>query len=224
VAPRPWTRATASLASCASIAPRWTPASLTFSPRLCDELPDFGEHVTIDGSDLPSYANGQRFVYNHGPERKRFIDPDATWGHCSAISTRKGGGFYGYKVHAAVCTRTGLPVAWETRTARDAEVPVVPTLLDKLADYGIAPTVAVAGRGYDVAPFYGECEGRGIRPVVPLRETPFIKAGKVAPPSCEYGTWTFAGADASAPQMRSSSRWTGRRAALGRSGSRRRSS
>lgn len=103
---------------------------------------------------------------------------------------------YGYKVHAAVCTRTGLPVAWETRTARDTEVPVVPALLDKLADYGIAPTVAVADRGYDVAPFYGECEGRGIRPVVPLRETPVVRAGKAAPPSCEHGAWTFAGADA----------------------------
>jgi hypothetical protein len=29
---------------------------------LHDELPEFGEHVAIDGSDLPAYANGQRFV------------------------------------------------------------------------------------------------------------------------------------------------------------------
>ena len=162
---------------------------------LRDELPSFGEHVAIDGSDLPAFANGQRFVYNHGPERKRFSDPDASWGHRSAISTRKGGGFYGFKLHAAVCTRTGLPVAWETHTAHDAEVPVVPALLDKLAGYGIAPTVCIADRGYDAASFYGECESRDIRPVVPLRETPFVKAGKAAPPSCEHGRWTFAGSD-----------------------------
>ena len=163
---------------------------------LRDELPEFGEHVAIDGSDLPAYANGQRFVYNHGPERKRFSDPDATWGHRSAISTRKGGGFYGFKLHAAVCTRTGLPVVWETHTARDAEVPVVPALLDKLAGYGMEPTVCIADRGYDVAPFYEACESRDIRPVVPLRETPFVKAGKAAAPLCEHGTWTFAGSDA----------------------------
>ena len=103
------------------------------------ELAEFGNNVAIDGSDLQAYANGQPFVYNHGPERKRFSDPDASWGHRSAISTRKGGGFYGNRIHAAVCTSTGLPVSWTTHTARDAEVPVVPALLDKVAGYGIAP-------------------------------------------------------------------------------------
>jgi hypothetical protein len=95
---------------------------------LREALPGFGEHVAIDGSDLPAYANGQRFVSKGGKLRERFSDPDASWGHRSAISTRKGGGFYGYKVHAAVCTTTGLPVGWETHTAKDAEVPVVPAL------------------------------------------------------------------------------------------------
>ena len=160
------------------------------------ELPDFGSTVAIDGSDLPAYANGQRFLFNHGPERKTFSDPDASWGHRSAISTRKGGGFYGYKVHAAVDVTTGLPLSWETRTARDAEVPVVPALLDTLAEYGIRPAVCIADRGYDAAPFYYGCEARGIRPVAPLRETPFVKAGKAAPPKCEHGVWTFAGSDA----------------------------
>jgi hypothetical protein len=75
------------------------------------ELPEFGQHVAIDGSDLPAYANGQRFVSRDGKLRERFSDPDASWGHRSAVSTRKGGGFYGYKIHAAVCTATDLPVA-----------------------------------------------------------------------------------------------------------------
>ncbi len=63
--------------------------------------PEMGSDVAIDGSDLPAYANGQRYVSKNGPERERFSDPDATWGHRSAVSTRKGGGYYGYKVHAA---------------------------------------------------------------------------------------------------------------------------
>ncbi|MEA2826035.1 MAG: hypothetical protein QOG43_474 [Actinomycetota bacterium] len=163
---------------------------------LRSELPDFGTTVAIDGSDLPAYANGQKYIYNHGPERKRFSDPDASWGHRSAISTRKGGGFYGYNVHCAVDVTTGLPLSWETRTARDAEVPVVPALLDTLTGYGIRPSVCIADKGYDVAPFYDGCETRGIRPVVPLRETPFVKQGKAAPPKCEHGVWTFADSDA----------------------------
>jgi hypothetical protein len=51
-----------------------------------------------------AYANGQRFVSKNGPERDRFSDPDASWGHRSAVSTRKGGGFHGLKIDMAVCT------------------------------------------------------------------------------------------------------------------------
>jgi len=87
-------------------------------------------------------------------------------------------------------------VAWETHTARDAEVPVVPTLLDKLAGYGIDPAVCIADKGYDVAPFYDGCEARGIRPVAPLRLTGKVVKGEHLPPKCDHGTWTFAGSDA----------------------------
>lgn len=76
------------------------------------ELPEYGRDVAIDASDLPAYANGQRFLSKGGPERERFSDPDASWGHRSAVSTRKGGGFYGYKLSLGVCARTDLPIAW----------------------------------------------------------------------------------------------------------------
>ena len=70
-----------------------------------------GREVATDASDIPAYGNGQKFLYNGGPERQVYSDPDASWGHRSAVSTRKGGGFYGYRIHAAVCTKTGLPLA-----------------------------------------------------------------------------------------------------------------
>lgn len=85
-----------------------------------------GLDLALDGSDLPAYPNGQRYLSKGGPERKRY-DPDGTWGHRSAISTRKGGGFYGYKVHAAVCTpapdsrspgRSGAPPRPSTSSCR----------------------------------------------------------------------------------------------------------
>jgi hypothetical protein len=61
--------------------------------------PTLGWDVAIDASDMPAYANGQRFVSKGGRERSdhEFSDPDASWGHRSAVSTRKGGGFYGYR-------------------------------------------------------------------------------------------------------------------------------
>ncbi len=134
---------------------------------LHDELPEFGEHVAIDGSDLPAYANGQRYLSKGGKLRERYSDPDASWGHRSSISTRKGGGFYGSKLHAAVCTTTGLPVAWETHTAKDAEVPVVPSLLDSMRTNGFSPATVAMDKGYDACAVYDECESRGIRPVGP---------------------------------------------------------
>ncbi|MFN2502957.1 MAG: transposase [Acidimicrobiales bacterium] len=163
---------------------------------LREQMPDFGTHVAIDGSDLPAYANGQRYVSKGGKLRERFSDPDASWGHRSAVSTRKGGGYYGYKIHAAVCTTTGLPVAWETQTAKDAEVPVVPSLLNSMRANGFAPSTCAMDKGYDAGTIYDECESRGIRPIVPLRLTGKVVAGEHRPPSCEHGVWTFAGSDA----------------------------
>lgn len=170
---------------------------------LANEHPAMGEQVAIDGSDLPAYANGQRFLYNHGPERKVYSDPDAAWGHRSAVSTRKGGGFYGYKVHAVVDVATELPVAWRVESANVAESPQVPTLLDMVTGRGFRPTVAILDKGYDQPLVYEACEARGMRPIIPLRETPAVKAGKAAPPSCEHGPWAFAGSDS----RRGASKW-----------------
>src|SRR4051812_19695953 len=157
--------------------------------------PDMGENVAIDGSDLPAYANGQRYLSKNGPERERSSDPDASWGHRSAVSTRKGGGFYGYKIDAAVCTTTGLPVAWNVRTASEAETTFALPLIDAARERGFAVNVAIADKGYDNAPFHDDCMDRGICPVTPLRESPAVKRGEHRPPTCEHGEWTFAGAD-----------------------------
>ncbi len=103
---------------------------------LRDHLPGLGRDVAIDDSDLPAYANGQRFKSKNGPEREpdEYSDPDATWGHRSAVSTRKGGGYYGYKIHAAVDVATGLPLAWSTETASRSEQTLALPLLDTLRE------------------------------------------------------------------------------------------
>jgi hypothetical protein len=163
--------------------------------RLHDAHPNMGENVAIDGSDLPAYANGQRFVSKNGPERERFSDPDASWGHRSAVSTRKGGGFYGYKVHAAVCTATGLPLAWQVETASEAETNFALGLIDAVRERGFTPRTAIMDKGYDNGPIHDGCMDRGIAPVTPLRQTPAVVRGDHKPVTCEHGEWTFAGAD-----------------------------
>jgi len=136
---------------------------------LREQHPDFGRDVAIDASDLPAWANGQRYVSKGGKEREGYSDPGASWGHRSAVSTRKGGGFYGWKLHLAVCTQTGLPMAWRVETARRQESLYVASLLDAAQARGFQPETCAMDKGYDNARVYAECEERGCEPVIPLR-------------------------------------------------------
>ena len=160
---------------------------------LREQLPEYGRDVAIDGSDLAAYANGQRYVRKGGPERERFSDPDASWGHRSAVSTRKGGGFYGYKLHAAVDVATGLPVAWRIETARVAEMHPVGPLLDSVLARGFQPATVAADKGYDYAPVHEAIMERGSLPIIARRR--FAGESWSEAPTCEHGAWTFAGAN-----------------------------
>ncbi len=159
--------------------------------------PALGSDVAIDASDMPAYANGQRFASKNGRERtnEEFSDPDASWGHRSAVSTRKGGGFYGYRLHMAVCAKTDLPLAWRVETAKANEGPTVAPLLDKLSALRINPETCAMDKGYDLTIVYDACSDRGVLPVVPVRQTTTVKRGEHKPPCCEHGEWRFAGAD-----------------------------
>lgn len=161
------------------------------------EHPQMGDDIAIDASDMPAYANGQRFVSRNGPERERFSDPDASWGHRSAISTRSGGGFYGFKIHAAVCTQTGLPVAWHVASARHNESRRVVPLLDSAHGRGFRVQTCAMDKGYDVPRVYAECETRGVHPVIPLRNIgtkqpePLFSDGSRQAPTIRRGTAEF---------------------------------
>jgi len=159
------------------------------------ELPEVGKDVAIDASDLPAWANGQRFLRKGGPERETFSDPHASWGHRSAVSTRSHGGFYGYRVHLAVCAKSGLPLAWRVRTGRENETLSIEPLLDALAARGFTPETVAMDKAYDLQTVHESCEQRGVVAITPLRKTPEVKRGAHLAPECEHGRWTFAGAD-----------------------------
>ena len=167
------------------------------------ELPEYGKDIAIDASDLPAFANGQRFVSKGGRERERFSDSDASWGHRSAISTRRGGGYYGYKLHAAVCSRTGLPLAWRVETARAHEASLADDLLQRVRERKFQPLTVAGDKGYDVARVHEACAAAGAAPTIPLKQTTGVKRGDHRPPECQHGTWTFAGTDA----KRNATKW-----------------
>jgi hypothetical protein len=95
-----------------------------------------------------------------------------------------------------VDAETGLPLAWRVETAKDAESTYAVPLLESMRERGFRAEIAVLDMGYDHEVVYQEFEQRDCHPIIPLRETPAVKAGKHRPPICEHGEWTFAGSDA----------------------------
>jgi hypothetical protein len=170
---------------------------------LKDKLPSYGTDLAIDASDMPAYANGQRYLAKGGKERKQFSDPDASWGHRSSVSVRKGGGFYGFKLQMACCTKTGLPVAWSVETAKANESMFVAPLIDRAKSRGAMASSVAADRAYDIGRVHEECAERDCLPLIPLKATTGVKRGDHLPPTCSHGTWTFAGSD----RKRGASKW-----------------
>ena len=65
----------------------WAPDGLTYyvGNRAAQNA-----YAAIDTTDLTGWGNGHRTMHN-GEERTTYADPDATWGHRSAIGTRAAG-------------------------------------------------------------------------------------------------------------------------------------
>lgn len=169
---------------------------------LKEQNPEMGTDLAIDASDMPAYANGQRDI-GEVKEPKRFSDSDATWGRRSAISTRKGGSFYGYRLHLSVCVATGLPVSWLVEPANVYEGWQVASLLDEARRRGAIADTAALDKGYDDGGVHTVCAERNCLPVIPLRQTTAVKRGDHKPPSCDHGEWTFGGSD----RKRGASKW-----------------
>ena len=103
----------------------------------------------------------------------------------------------------AVCTATDLPLAWNVRTARDNESIHALPLIDRARGRGFSVETAAMDKGYDNGFVYEGCEARDVHPIIPLRETPAVAKGAHKPPTCEHGTWRFAGSDS----KRGASKW-----------------
>ena len=159
------------------------------------ENPEMGRDIAIDASDLPAYANGRRTYWNADDPDFAPADKDASWGYRSAVSTRAAGHFFGYKIDAAVDVATGLPLAWDVRTAKHHEHEFAIPLVNTVKARGFDLQTAIMDKAYDTEQIHNWCMERDVAPIIPLRETKGVKAGKAEPPHCTHGEWTFAGTD-----------------------------
>jgi hypothetical protein len=70
----------------------------------------------------------------------------------------------------------------------------VGSLLDTLRARGFAAETVATDKGYDNNAMHDACAHGSVRSSRFAR-TPFVKRGDHLAPTCEHGTWTFAGAD-----------------------------
>ena len=144
------------------------PRSLAASLR--EQHPDFGRDVAIDASDIPAWANG------HGPSTTEARSASGTATRTHPGVTVRGVDAQGRRVrstatrsHVAVCTVPACRSRGRRETARSHESLFVAPLLDAVRARGFRPETCAMDKGYDNTRVYGECEARGVDPVIPLR-------------------------------------------------------
>lgn len=162
---------------------------------LRDFIPEYGANaIAIDGSDVPSYSS-QRYDSTETVNGEKFknSDSDARKGRRSGVNSRSPGWFVGYKLHMGICSTTELPMSWTLTSANCYEGHQVEGLLDDALDSGFRPKFAIMDKGYDAQAIHSACEVRKMHPIIPLQGGAEKANGKDQPPSCDHGTWKFAG-------------------------------
>jgi hypothetical protein len=164
---------------------------------LREQFPALGCEIAGDATDLVAWSNGMRYLWKGGPERARYSDEDASWGHRSAVSTRKGGSYFGHKLHVLVDVPAELPLAWEVRTGADNESPIAMKLLDAIIANGFEPRSLALDKGYDSNANHDGCEARGLRPIIAMnpRTTKRDDENPYKLPKCGCGIWIHHGTD-----------------------------
>ena len=115
--------------------------------KLKARLPDLGEDVAIDSTDIEAYAN---------PNSLPVTDPDAVWGRRTTKAKSSKGAkdtepFFGYKLHALNDVVYGAPPAHVLLPANRNDSPQLPGLVRKAQGMyaWLKPKHLIADRGYD---------------------------------------------------------------------------
>ena len=136
--------------------------------HLHDHLPDTGDVVAIDSTDIEAYAN---------PNRSAVIDQDAAWGvrttKSNSSSRKDTEMFFGYKVHMLSDTVFGVPLSYIILPANRNDSPQLPRVLQNAQrQYSwLQPTHLLADRGYDAVSNHEVLHHRGIKPIIHIRKS-----------------------------------------------------
>ena len=126
--------------------------------QLMAVLPDFGQHLGFDGTDIASHSTGQT-----ARTSGQTSDPDADWGHHETHGVDAATGkawktikrWFGYGLHLIADTHHEIPVAFEVTPASVSEQPTLRAMIR--ATFAETPALAErcrdfsADRGLDSA-------------------------------------------------------------------------
>ena len=141
--------------------------------KLRTNLPDIGDQVAVDSTDVEAWAN---------PDRNPVKDPDSDWGHrttkAKSNSKKHEELFFGYKVHSLADSLYGVPLAHMVLPANKNDSPQLRKLVNKTQRLypRIKPQYLLADRGYDGYQNFAFLYGEGITPIIHIRK-PTAKDG-----------------------------------------------
>ncbi len=152
------------MARCRDVVERET---RTLTREIAKLLPDFGEKIAVDATDVYVHSN---------PDRAAVPDPDAGWTAKTIERPRPSSKrrivekdwHFGYKYHAVVDATHGIPIAGFTTRANLNETITMPRLLEEtLSDF--SPRFVMADRGYDSQANHSVIIAKGAQPLIPMR-------------------------------------------------------
>ena len=137
--------------------------------QLANELPGFGEKVSVDSTVVYTHSNPNR-------NRKAVSDPEASWTkkHSAKGKDGKDEWRFGYKYHLVADAAYGLPIVGFATTAKRNDSPELPNLLEKAesAHRWFAPKHVMADKGYDSIKNYETVLARNAIPIIAIRDMP----------------------------------------------------
>ena len=159
-------------------------------------LPDFGQQVALDGTDIEAYCN---------TARKELRDKDAAWGKRNFRVTPSGkkqmDDYYGYKLQLLVAVNHEIPVGWRLTPANAADcAQAIPVFEDAKDEHKwFAPEHFRADKGYDDPKIHARLEGKyNCHPLIPLRDMgkdEIAMLDERGCPHCEFGAFEWPGTD-----------------------------
>jgi len=133
---------------------------VNLASELARELPEFGQIVAVDSTDIDAWSNGSK---------KPASDPDATW---SAKRGKNGqpDWWFGYKLHLLCDATHEIPIAFKVTTAARHDSKEIIPLLEKTVDATPdGPKYVLADAGYDTKRVHREIvEDFGGIPIIKL--------------------------------------------------------